>query len=160
MKAMIFSMLFACLLQPCIAAEAQAAPKTQQPEDIGYQSDDRVKLDFSQGVTNASILGYRVKFTGQVRMQDKMAQVMAIPQSQGIEFQIQNVTFEKGTQGLSLSGWTAKIDGVFSVRVNTQTTVRIPKTIPVRLTLVGQFSVSSDQALFQANPCVERPLPK
>ncbi len=157
MRAAIFCALFACIFQTCIADEK---PQIEKISALQADENSGMQVSVGDGVTNVTINSFHVKITAQQRMQDNMVQVIAFPLDQGVQFRIEGVNFVQGTQGASMSGWTAQVHGVFIFPTNNQTMARVSKTVPVQLTMVDQFTVSSDEAQFQGNPCVEQPLPQ
>lgn len=125
----------------------------QYPTDM-----EQYQLQYNSGNTIASIFSYHVKFVAEQRYSDSMAEVVVIPQEQGISFQIQSVDFIVMPPSNDVSGPVAQIEGTFRVQINQQNPVSIPKTVQVMVSSVEDFSVSGDEATIQGYPVFQKQL--
>lgn len=118
------------------------------------------KFDFQEGYTEVSVFDYHFKITAEQRFSDNMAQVIVFPQQQGTRFHINHVEFRTMTSS-EISGPVAKVFGILVFREsNIGAARRVHLMVPVKISRVSDFTVSSDEARIEGNTCFERKLNK
>lgn len=116
------------------------------------------ELQYNSGYTLVSILGYHIKIIAEQRLSDTLAQVVVVPQEEGIRFQIQNLDYVLLPPSNDLGGPVAQVEGCFVVQVNQENPISIIKTVPVMVVSVEDFSISADLATIQGNAMFQKQL--
>lgn len=118
------------------------------------------RFAFFQGYTNITCYDFHVKITAEQRSSDKEVLIIAIPQEQGVHFNIQNVQFAQKHPNIHLEGAVAKVHGHFVAQYNMAHPQHVSMMVPVQVAIVNEFSISPNEALIQGNNHFQKKLPK
>ncbi len=157
MNAAAFFSFFMLLCTNAFAQETVQMPKyllANNNED--YNLEGR-HFDFGVGYTTVTQYDSVVKITAEQRFSDNELLVIVFPQEMGISFHIDNVRIGKAPH-YNLQGNVAKVTGTFIAEVNMSNPIRVNMTVPVQISPVSDFTVSSDEALIQGNQFYQKKL--
>lgn len=133
------------------------APCTVRAQDIDNMGNEGKPLvEFNSGYSNLTMYSYHVKLTAEQRLSDNLVQVIAIPQEQGVQFNILNVRFGQMPESANLDGPAAIVQGVLLIRTGEMTSTRVAEMVPIQINTVTDFSMSADTARMMGYPCVQR----
>lgn len=106
---------------------------------------------FGMGYTTVTYYDNIVKITAEQRTSDNMLQVIVFPQEMGVKFNLNNVQVGLAPPRYNLQGKVARVTGVFVAQVNEGNPMRGRMMVPVQISQVSEFTVSSNEALIQGN---------
>ncbi|MBS0633877.1 MAG: hypothetical protein JSR37_00255 [Verrucomicrobia bacterium] len=108
-------------------------------------------LDFGIGYTTVTYLDNKVKITAEQRMSDNKIQVIVFPLEMGVTFNLEHLRVGHAPPRYNLQGKVVLVKGNFVARVSENGPKRRQMTVPVQISRVNQFTVSSNEALIQGN---------
>jgi hypothetical protein len=158
---LLFSLCSRCMLESASYSAFSPdfgllASETPLAAGVYNEAAPRFHFSFNSGNTNVEVDNFHVKITAEQRLEDRMVQVIAIPQEQGVRCMLESVQFENLPQSMNLGGPVAKVRAVFAFRSSQLAFDRMHKVVPVQITSVADFSKNSDDARMQGYSCIEK----
>jgi hypothetical protein len=120
---------------------------------------EQFQIEYTTGSSRVSLYGYHIKITAEQRSSDNLAQVVILPNEEGVQFTIQQVDFTVIPPGGDVAGPVANVQGVFTIQYSTGAPITVVKTIPVQLSIVDTFTISQDEATVEGIQVYRKQLP-